>query len=870
MLVKVIRTRDGELVPFDVTRIERAMEKAAESMGLKDLGFVDEIAENVVEKLNEYIENNTENSIVTIEQIQDAVEKELMDKKYFDVAKAFIIYRDERKKKRVKQKEKLEKKIEKNSLKIVKTDGKKEPFDVEKVKNTYKRVSFGLARVCPFEEISDSLKKYIVDDMKTSDILKMMIKSAVDLISVENTSWQFIAGRLALIDMYKQASYNRNMDINKIYDPQEYLNLFENYIEKGLYYKDFFNYYSKEDILKAGEKLNKEIDLSYNYTTMLMYNKRYLLNPNKVIKELPQEMYMSAALFLAIPEPEEKRLETALKIYEYCATGKISLPTPTLLNSRTNYHQLSSCFKLNLDDDLRAIYHNIENMAQISKFGGGIGVYLGNIRSKGGTIRGVEWVSGWVNPWIKVINDTAVAVNQLGARAGAISVTLDMWHRDIYDFLDLQTETGDIRRKAFDVFPAVSIPDLFMKRVEENWDWTLMDPKEVREVTGKVIQDSFNEEFEAHYLECEKNPNLKLNETVKAKDLFKKFMKSTVETGMPYVFYRDTVNKLNPNKHAGNIYSTQLCTEICQNTSAAKYVEESIEDGNIVIKYTPGDSVVCNLASVNVAKVNTDEDIAKVVPVIMRILDNVIDLNYYPIKEAERTAKRYRSVWVGFLGLAEYLAVNHLAYDSKEARDVVDLMMEKFAYHTFKSSNQLAAEKAPYELYEGSEWSKWIILGKDEKWFEKNSTMAGEWKELIKNIKKDGMRFAYHLAPAPNTSTAWVVGTTAALLPIYKRYFVETNSVAPSVVVAPNLNQENFWYYKEYVNMDMEDVIDMMSVIYKWIDQSASFEWIINPQTISPADLYRYYVKSWKQGIKTVYYVRSMSLEVKECTSCSG
>ncbi|MGB2111300.1 MAG: ATP cone domain-containing protein, partial [Patescibacteria group bacterium] len=236
MLVKVIRTRDGELVPFDVTRIERAMEKAAESMGLKDLGFVDEIAENVVEKLNEYIENNTENSIVTIEQIQDAVEKELMDKKYFDVAKAFIIYRDERKKKRAKQKEKLEKKIEKNSLKIVKTDGKKEPFDVEKVKNTYKRVSFGLARVCPFEEISDSLKKYIVDDMKTSDILKMMIKSAVDLISVENTSWQFIAGRLALIDMYKQASYNRNMDINKIYDPQEYLNLFENYIEKGLYY----------------------------------------------------------------------------------------------------------------------------------------------------------------------------------------------------------------------------------------------------------------------------------------------------------------------------------------------------------------------------------------------------------------------------------------------------------------------------------------------------------------------------------------------------------------------------------------------------------------------------------------------------------
>lgn len=870
MWVKVIKTRDGELVPFDVTRIERAIEKAAESIKHKDIKFVEELVEKIVKHFEDTNSEMEDNSIMSVEEIQDAVETELMNQKYFDIAKAFILYRANRKKLRAEEKEKLEKKIEKHSLKITKTNGKKEVFNIEKVKDTYKRVSFGLARTCKFEEMSESLKKYIVDDMKTSDILKMMIKSAVDLIAIENTSWQYIAGRLALIDLYKQASNNRDMNINKIYDAKSYKKLFDEYIDKGLYYKDFYKYYSEEDILKAGKKLNKETDLSYNYTTMLMYNKRYLLNPNKIVKELPQEMYMSAALFLAIPEPKETRLKTALKIYEYCSTGKISLPTPTLLNSRTNYHQLSSCFKLNLDDDLRAIYHNIENMAQISKFGGGIGVYLGNIRSKGGTIRGVEGVSGWVNPWVKVINDTAIAVNQLGARAGAISVTLDMWHRDIYDFLDLQTETGDIRGKAFDIFPAVSIPDLFMKRVEENGDWTLMDPKEVRDKTGKVIQDSFCDEFEAHYLECEKNPELKLNETVKAKDLFKKFMKSTVETGMPYVFYRDTVNKLNPNKHAGNIYSTQLCTEICQNTSAAKYLEETIEDGNIVIKYTPGDSVVCNLASVNVAKVNTDEDIAKVTPIVMRILDNVIDLNYYPIKEAERTAKRYRSVWVGFLGLAEYLAVNHLAYDSKEARDVVDLMMEKFAYHTFKSSNELAAEKWSYELYEGSEWSKGIIIWKDKEWFEKNSTMAGEWKELIKNIKKNGMRFAYHLAPAPNTSTAWVVGTTAALLPIYKRYFVETNSVAPSVVVAPNLTQENFWYYKEYVNMDMNDVIDMMSVVYKWIDQSASFEWIINPQKTSPADLYKYYVKSWKQGIKTVYYVRSMSLEVKECTSCSG
>lgn len=356
-----------------------------------------------------------------------------------------------------------------------------------------------------------------------------------------------------------------------------------------------------------------------------------------------------------------------------------------------------------------------------------------------------------------------------------------------------------------------------------------------------------------------------------AKDLFKKFLKATVETGMPYVFFRDTVNKLNPNKHAGNIYSTQLCTEICQNTKAPEFVAEEVDEaGNIAIKYKPGETVVCNLASINIAKVNDDKTIEKVTEVTMRILDNVITLNYYPIKEAELTAKKYRSVGLGFLGLAEYLAVSKLSYETAEAREVVDRMMEKFAYETIKASNTLSKERGAYELFAGSEWSKGMVMGKDEAWFKANSKIKDDWSTLIKEMKKDGLRFAYHIAPAPNTSTASVIGTTAALLPIYKKYFIETNSVAPSVIVAPNLNSENFWHYKEYVNMNMNDVIDMISVIYKWVDQSISFEWIVNPQKVSPAELYGYYMKSWKQGIKTVYYVRSMSLEVDSCESCSG
>jgi len=499
---------------------------------------------------------------LTIEEIQDEVEKVLMQEWYFEVGKHFIIYRAERIKKREKQKEKVEKKLEQNKLKIKKSNWEKEEFDILKVKETYKRVSYKLARKCKFEILEESLKKYIVEWMKTSDITKMMIKSAIDLISVENTSWQFIAWRLALIDLYKEASNNRWMDIKKIYEAKHYKSLFDEYIKNWLYYKKFYDYYNEEDILEAWKYLNKDYDFEYNYTTMMMYRKRYLLNPNKIIKELPQEMYMSVALFLAIPEKKELRLNLAKKIYDYCATGKISLPTPTLLNARTNFHQLSSCFKFNIDDDLRAIYHSIENMAQVSKFGWWIGVYLWNIRSKGWYIRGVKWAAWWVNPWIKVINDTAVAVNQLWARAWAISVTLDCFHRDIYQFLEIQTETWDIRSKSFDVFPAVTFPDLFMQRVASNESWTLFDPKEIYDKTGKRLQDHFWDEFEKFYIECEKNPELELKDVINAKDLFKTYLKVTVETGMPYAFFRDTVNNLNPNKHIWNVYSTQLCVEI--------------------------------------------------------------------------------------------------------------------------------------------------------------------------------------------------------------------------------------------------------------------------------------------------------------------
>jgi ribonucleoside-diphosphate reductase alpha chain len=806
-----------------------------------------------------------------VEDVQDIVERNLMKFHKYEVAKQFILYRAKRSEEREEKQEKLVEQFEKNKLKVTKSNGSKEFFDTDKILAVFQRAVAGYEDRCTFEELMEAFKKNIVEDIKTSDINKLLIKTCVDLISVENVAWQEVAGRIALGNLYKQASKNRKTDVEKLYSPESYKALFDDYVKSGLYSKDFYDYYSEADILEAGKRIKAETDFTYGYTTVLSLAKRYLLNPNKIVKELPQEMYMSVALFLAMPEPKETRLGFAFKVYEQCSTQKISLPTPTLINARTNYHQLSSCFKINIDDDLRGIYHSIENMAQISKFGGGVGVYLGNIRSRGSMIRGIIGASGGVNPWIKVINDTAIAVNQLGARLGAISVTLDVWHRDIYDFLDLQTETGDIRAKAFDIFPAISVPDIFMKRVKEDGDFTLFDPNEVERVFKRRIQDTFGAEFEAFYAELEASDKLQLKLTVKAKDLFKKFLKTTVETGMPYVFYRDTVNALNPNKHAGNIYSTQLCTEICQNTSATKFVEETIEDGKIVIKYEPGDLVVCNLASINVAKVFDEAEMAETFPVVMRLLDNVITLNFYPIEEAKRTAMRYRSVGLGYLGLAEYLATHGMAYDSPEARAHVDSMFERYAFHTYRASTLLAKERGAYELYKGSEYDKGVLLGHDRAWYAANTELGDRWNEIFDAMKASGIRFAYHSAPAPNTSTAGVVGTTAALLPIYKKYFVETNLSAPTVRVAPKLSPENFWLYKEYVNMDMNDVIDMIAVVYKWIDQSISFEWMIDPAKVSPAQLYGYYIKSWEQGIKTVYYVRSLSAEVGEgCVSCSG
>jgi ribonucleoside-diphosphate reductase alpha chain len=368
-----IRKRNGDLAEFDRTRIEQAIESACVAVGDPDRSFIPVVTDFIVKDLDHVYGEIFVSRIPSVEDVGDVVERNLMKFNKFEVAKEYIIYRAERKEEREETHEKLVKKFEKNGFKVTKSDGRKEEFDFEKIEKMFKHAAKGYEKDCTFDALMEAFKKNIVEDMKTADIAKLLVKTCIDLVSVENIHWEHIAGRLALFDLYKKAGKNRGIKQSEIYTGDSYLAFFTKYIEEGLYYKDFMKYYSEDDIRKAGEllaKKGKTTDMSYGYTTVLSLAKRYLLNPNKFVRELPQELYMSVALFYAIPEKAENRLAFAFQVYEYCSEQKISLATPALINPRTNWHQLTSCFKLNIGDDLRSIYHGIEDIAQISKYGG--------------------------------------------------------------------------------------------------------------------------------------------------------------------------------------------------------------------------------------------------------------------------------------------------------------------------------------------------------------------------------------------------------------------------------------------------------------------------------------------------------------------
>lgn len=706
-----------------------------------------------------------------------------------------------------------------------------------------------------------------LNHLELDSFYDQLILECLSYINVNEPDWTYVAAHLYLKKIYQQAAENRG------YSGQAYGDfhtLIQQLSDLEIYSPILLSSYTKEEIDELGKEIVPERDQLFTYLGIKMLTDRYVAKDRqKRIFELPQERWMVIAMILMHQE-EKNRLQLVKEAYWAMSNLFMTVATPTLSNAGKNWGQLSSCFIETVDDSLDSIYDSNTDIAALSKNGGGIGVYLGKIRSRGSMIKGFKGASSGVLPWMKQLNNTAVSVDQLGQRQGAISVYLDVWHKDIFSFLDAKLNNGDERLRTHDLFTGVCLPDLFMEKVEERSNWYLFDPHEVRQKMGFSLEDYYDEEvgagtFRMKYLECVNNEELSKKE-IPAIDIMKSIMRSQLETGTPFMFYRDEVNRMNANAHAGMIYCTNLCTEIVQNQSVTTRVEEYTKDGKIVIEKTPGDFVVCNLSSINLAKAVNEAVIERLIPIQVRMLDNVIDINKIPVIQGQLTNKKYRAIGLGTFGWHHLLATNKVVWESPESLEFADRLYEKIAYLTIESSMNLAEEKGAYPAFNGSDWHTGA-------YFEKRDYLNGDseldWQGLMEKVKAKGIRNGYLQAVAPNASTALIAGSTPSIDPIFNKQYSEEKKDYRIPVTAPDLNAQTTWYYKSAYHIDQKWSIAQNAKRQKHIDQAVSFNLYIK-NTIKAKELLDLHVSAWKNRLKTTYYLRSTSTDIEDCESCSS
>lgn len=712
-----------------------------------------------------------------------------------------------------------------------------------------------------FENYLDSIYSQDISSEKIQDIL---INYAVSMTSFEESDWTYLAGKLLMRKTQNEVLKNRGFSYGNFYETIKKM------VELGVY-DSRLKEYGEEEIRELEKEIDISRDMIYDYAGANMFVNRYLLKYDGKIFELPQEVFMCIAMLLAINE--ENRVLVAKNFYNALSLKKISLATPILANLRVPNGNLSSCFITAMDDNIESIFYNIDTIAKISKNGGGAGLNISRIRAKNSMVNGYHNASGGVIPWIKIINDTAVAVNQQGRRAGAVTVALDSWHLDIESFLELQTENGDQRGKAYDIYPQVVVSDLFMERVEKNLEWTLLDPYEIRMKYGVELCELYGEEFEKKYLEIEKDRDITLKKIVKARELFKEIMKTQIETGMPYIFFKDRANLMNHNSHVGMIGNGNLCMESFSNFSPSRAFKESIDENHGVRKVNLGEVHTCNLVSLNLAEIEREE-LEKNVSIAVRILDNTIDLTKTPIKESDKHNKNYRAIGVGTMGLADYLAREYMIYEDSILE--IDELFEEIALYSLKSSALLAKERGSYPMFKGSQWDRGVFFKKDEKWYLENSKYSQKWKEVFEFIKEYGIRNGELTAVAPNTSTSLLMGSTASVNPTFSRFYIEKNQKGAVPRVVKYLKDRS-WFYPEFKNVDPQTYVKIMGRIGKWTTQGVSMELIFDlNKNIRAKDIYDTLMTAWKEGCKSVYYIRTIQKstnimnEKEECESCSG
>lgn len=833
--------RDGRKESFDSIKIFNAIRKALISVGEKD---ADSLSINLTKIVEERL---TDKSEWNVELIQDTVEETLMAQGQFAAAKSFILFRQRR--------TILRGEREQFALSF--------PYDgfskvLDDIQKDYDDPKYSL-RI-----LSDKFSSFLKEGMSALEKENALTKASVELTTADAPRWDFIAGRF--LSFFFERRINESMKRRNIFSFSEKLNYL---VSEGLYLKDITDNYTKEEIEEAYTYIDGERNKLFTYSGLDLLLKRYVIRSHKhEVLETPQEMYLGIALHLAMPETKD-RMKRVREFYDMLSKMEVTMATPTLSNARKPIHQLSSCFIDTVPDSLDGIYRSIDNFAKVSKFGGGMGLYFGKVRANGSAIRGFEGAAGGVIRWIRLVNDTAVAVDQLGVRAGAVAVYLDIWHKDILEFLSLRTNNGDERMKAHDVFPAICYPDYFWKLCSEdlNQMWYMMCPYEVYKTKGYHLEDYWGDEWTEKYLECV-NDNRIQKRSIVLKDLVRLIIKSEVETGTPFAFNRDTVNRMNPNKHKGIIYCSNLCTEIAQNMSEIEAEESRIvnEDGDIVVvnKTKPGDFVVCNLASLSLGNIDLEdkEHLSSLVHSVVRALDNVITLNFYPVPYAKITNDKYRSIGLGVSGYHHALAKRKIKWESEDHLSFMDKVFEEINYAAIDASSELAVEKGVYSYFEGSEWESGL-------YFDRRGYESQEWKALREKVRKNGMRNAYLLAVAPTSSTSIICGTTAGVDPVMNRFFYEEKKGAMLPRVAPSLSMETWWFYKSAHTIDQTWSVRACGIRQRHIDQAQSVNlYITNDFTMR--QVLNLYLLAHKCGVKTIYYVRSKSLEVEECESCSS
>lgn len=835
----LITKRNGTEESYNREKIAVAIKKSFASTG-RDA--VEETIREMVGKVETFVLADANNR--NVERIQDEVERCLMEHGFYAEAKNYILYRWQRTERR------------KALNDIVTGTGK--PLMAETLKEIQEDFTgkeYSLAVLA--KKFADICKPGMTPDER----LSALIKAAVELTTQEAPDWEFIAARLLNFRLAeKRAAVSGKQSF---YEKLVYLT------EEGLYGSYILESYSREEIDEAAGFICPERDKLLNYSGLDLLARRYLIHTHSHEPlESVQEMYLGIALHLAMPE-KTNRMLWVRRFYDMLSRLEVTMATPTLSNARKPYHQLSSCFIDTVPDTLEGIYRSIDNFAMVSKFGGGMGMYFGKVRAAGGNIRGFKGVAGGVIRWMRLVNDTAVAVDQLGMRQGAVAVYLDVWHKDLPEFLQLRTNNGDDRMKAHDIFPAVCYPDLFWRMAKEdlNKPWHLFCPHEIMTLKGYCLEDYYGEEWEKRYLDCVNDPRLS-RRTISIKDIVRLVLRSAVETGTPFTFNRDTVNRANPNAHRGMIYCSNLCTEIAQNMSAIEYLSTEIRttDGDTVVVNTvkPGDFVVCNLASLSLGHLPLEDEtqMREKVATVVRALDNVIDLNFYPVPYAKITNRHYRSIGLGVSGYHHALAIRGIRWESDEHLAFMDKVFERINYAAIEASAELAREKGRYDYFEGSDWQT-------GDYFVKRGYTSDRWKSLSAKVADCGMRNAYLLAVAPTSSTSIIAGTTAGTDPVMKRFFLEEKKGVMFPRVAPALSDKTFWTYKGAYLIDQTWSVRAAGVRQRHIDQAQSLNlYITNDYTMR--QVLNLYTLAWECGVKTIYYVRSKSLEVEECESCAS